>query len=125
MKIIFVDGDLLANKCRLYDRVVQAASTRKGFCHWNTVLASDGYTRNRIDLNRCQREFFNDDDYFIVTNSLVALMDDYGWNAHGAYWDIYIWNDERNDFYGVQTLTDRELKLGHSICKMYINGEFN
>lgn len=125
MKIIFVDGSLNPHESRLYDRVIQSASKKKGFCHWNTVSASDGYSKNKKDLEALKKEFGNDDDYFIITNSLVALMGDYGWNAWGAYWDVYVWDDALNTFYGVQALTDRELRFRDSIFELYTKGAFN
>ena len=61
----------------------------------------------------------------ILTNSLVALDHRYGWNEKEHHTDIYFYVESRQDFVRCDELAGREIRQGHNIMKMYLNGAFD
>ena len=103
MKIYFEDGEL--NREFKYDFIVDAKY---------------GYTQNDCMLYYIKEEFY--DDVSVYTNSLVALSNLYAWNNELKVPEIYLVRN--NDFVRVDKLTNRELREGHNIRKMFMSGEF-
>lgn len=58
----------------------------------------------------------------ILTNSLVALSHEYGWNHQENHTDIYLWVDELHRFIRVDRLTIKYIRWAHNIEKMYLAG---
>lgn len=58
----------------------------------------------------------------ILTNSLVALSHEYGWNHHENHTDIYLWIDKLHRFIRLDHLTNKDIRYAHNIEKMYLSG---
>ena len=111
MKILFYDGGI-----RWWSRPTS-------FTHHNTVNASGGYTNNKKELEAYMGTF--GENTTILTNSLVALDHRYGWNKEDGHTDIYFYVESKRDFVRCDELTEREIREGHNIMKMFMNGAFD
>ena len=111
MKILFYDGNI-----RWWTRT-------SSFSNYNKLCASWGYTANIKELNTYREKF--GEDTVILTNSLVALDHKYGWNKKENHTDIYFYVKSKRDFVRCDELTDREIREGHNIMKMFMNGVFD
>ena len=80
-----------------------------------------------IHLNACKTTVYEYDGEYaaIFTNSLVALDHRYGWNEKENHTDIYFYVESKQDFVRCDKLTEREIREGHDIMKMFMNGEFD
>ena len=109
MKIYFEDGDL-RNSTQLPVKV--------DFI----IKANRGVSRNIDDLDlyaRCKP------DAVIYTNSIFAFSNKYAWNNDLKVPEVYIRAGEHMIFTRIDKLTDKEIREGHNIGKMYINGAFD
>lgn len=109
MKIYFEDGELMH---------VSLVPVEVDF----KVDASNGVTRNieTLDLlNVCRH------DATIYTNSIFAFNNIYAWNEELKVPEIYIRAGEHMVFTRIDKLTNRELRAGHNLAKMYVAGEFD
>lgn len=111
MKILFYDGDI-----RWWSRPTS-------FSNYNTLNASGGYTNNIEELNAYMDKFGKDTT--ILTNSIVALDHRYGWNEKENHTDIYFYVESKHDFVRCDELTEKEIREGHNIMKMFMNGVFD
>ena len=110
MKIYFEDG-LLRDKYQLPDTI-------------NYMLdASYGITSN-IDFLNLLLKREDKENLVIYTNSIAAFSNKYAWNEKLKVPEIYIRAGEYMLFTRIDRLTDRELKEGHNLSKMYLSGEF-
>lgn len=109
MKIYFEDGEL-----RHYTQLPFSADI--------DINANRGVTANIKYL-----------DYFakcnpnciIYTNSIFAFNNMYAWNEELKVPEIYIRAGEHMVFTRIDKLTNRELRQGHNLAKMYVAGEFD
>lgn len=110
MKIYFEDGVLTATQ-----------SLQLGCDH--IINASTGYSNNERVLDRIMKEKPNASIY---TNSVVPLIDSaiYCWDDNAKVFELYIRDNKTNEFLRVDKLTNRELRFGHNLMKMYRSGEF-
>lgn len=108
MKIYFEDGKLVSSICLPFkcDRKIDARS---------------GYSKNSADLDylNCYQP-----NATIYTNSLLALDNKYCWNKDLQVPELYIRAGEHMVFTRIDKLTTRELREGHNLMKLYVNGEF-
>jgi hypothetical protein len=107
MKIYFEDGEL--NKPNSID-----------FTYDYKVDARYGHTKSTALLSciNCL-----DNDASVYTNAIIALDNKFAWNNKLKVPEIYLIKED--NFIRIDKLTDRELKEGHDIMKMYMNGEFD
>ena len=86
------------------------------------VDAAHGYTANYNKLVAIDKE--RDFNTRIYTNSLVALSNRWCWDEENKIPQLYIRN-ENSEWESITHFTDRELRQGHNLEKMYVNGVFN
>lgn len=77
---------------------------------------------NNIDLLDGLKEL--NEPLIIYTNSIFAFDNKYAWNEELKVPEVYIRAGEDRVFTRIDKLTNRELREGHNLAKMYINGEF-
>lgn len=63
-------------------------------------------------------------DSIIYTNSILAFSNQYAWNKKLHLPEIYIRSSKTKSFVNISELTNRELKEGHNLAKLYMAGEF-
>lgn len=85
------------------------------------IDATYGVTNN-IDILDELKEL--NEPLIIYTNSIFAFDNRYAWNEELKVPEIYIRTGEDRVFTRIDKLTNRELKEGHNLAKMYISGEF-
>ena len=108
MKIYFEDGELLH-----YTRVPMQVD-------W-AVQANLGVSQNLSMLDLIAE---HNPDATVYTNSILALNNKYCWNKELKVPELYIRAGEHMVFTRVDKLTTRELRQGHNLMKLYMNGEF-
>ena len=108
MKIYFEDGNLMHTS--LIPTKVD----------W-LVDASKGVTANIEWLDLLMERHSGDTVY---TNSIFAFHNMYAWNEKLKVPEIFIRAGEEGKWVRIDKLTNRELKEGHNLAKMYIAGEF-
>ena len=110
MKILFFDGSI-----RNWSRPASIE-------YHLTVDAAYGPADNEAVLLEAYHYLNN---AIILTNSLVALDHRYGWNEKEHHTDIYFYVESKHDSVRCDELTEREIREGHNIMKMYLNGAFD
>lgn len=85
------------------------------------VDAKDGVSNN---IERLETLLQNNRDLTIHTNSLLAFSNRYAWNKNLGVPEIYIRVGKTREFVRIDKLTNRQLKWGHNLAKMYLAGEF-
>lgn len=109
MKIYFEDGEL-----RNYTQIPFEVD-------W-AVQAGLGATQN---INILDWHVEHKPDATVYTNSILALNNKYCWNKELKVPELYIRAGEHMVFTRVDELTTRELREGHNLMKLYMNGEFD
>lgn len=109
MKIYFEDGEL---------RTMYQLPIKDYF----KVDASKGYSENIKDLDIMRENNYNATVY---TNQIAALSSTYCWESALQVPELYIRAGEHMLFTRIDKLTNRQLREGHNLMKMYINGEFS
>ena len=85
------------------------------------IDATDGVSENINLLDNCYSQNRN---CVVYTNSIFAFSNRYAWNAKLTTPEIYIRDNENGLFTNITNLTNRELREGHKLAKMYLKGEF-
>ena len=113
MKIYFEDGKLInANMLPVKNDFM--------------IEASYGVSSNIDVLDEFkQMEAKSGKDLVIYTNSILAFSNEYAWNNDLKVPEVYIRAGEHMVFTRIDKLTERELREGHNLAKMYVAGEFN
>lgn len=89
------------------------------------VLVLDGrfgFKENYIDY--CREKCFNQEHgapLYIVTNMPYFLEKAYWSNKTNLFY-AYIWSEEDECYHNVQTYTEKELRGGHNLHAIYVNG---
>jgi hypothetical protein len=112
MKIYFEDGDLRDYTSK-YTGILETVG-------WS-LNASHGVTENIEVLDYLLREKPNT---VVYTNSIFAFHNMYAWNEALKAPEIFIRAGEAGTWVRIDKLTNRELKEGHNLAKMYVAGEF-
>ena len=107
MKIYFEDGELV-HYTQLPIEVDVA------------IQANRGVSQNLYMLDM----FSEHKDATVYTNSILAINNKYAWNNELKVPEIYIRAGEHMVFTRIDKLTERELKQGHNLMKMYLSNEF-
>lgn len=108
MKIYFEDGELVSSDYLPID-------------HYIVVNASSGVTSNINTLDNIKE---HNPDAVVYTNSIFAFSNVYAWNGELKVPEIYIRAGEHRVFTRIDELTDRGLREGHNLARMYIAGAF-
>ena len=111
MKVYFEDGRLVEHPDIDFDAGCWVIDARFGFnnCYDRLVML-----KAEEDINRMHS--------CVYTNFSAALNNRFAWNKELQVPEIYL---RRNgDWVRVDELTDRELREGHNIEKMWISGAF-
>ena len=107
MKIYFEDGSL--------NRPDKAPK------HYDYAIdAGNGYSMNDYHLELIQKL---NSKAIIYTNSIVAFSNIYAWDEEAEAPQIYIRNKE-GIFTRIDEMTNRELKQGHNLWRLYEANEF-
>ena len=61
----------------------------------------------------------------IYTNCLELFDNRYAWNEELKVPEIYIRHKDTREFVRIDEATDRVLREGHNLSKMYLSGEFD
>ena len=59
----------------------------------------------------------------VITNSVIILDNTYAWNNGTNSCDIWFWKN--GEWVNIQDTTEREIRQGHNIMHMYLNGAFD
>lgn len=85
------------------------------------IDAGHGIKDNR---NRLDRYYKENPNTILYTNSILAFSNEYAWNEDLNVPEIYIRTGERMTFTRIDKLTEKELRRGHNLAKMYLAGSF-
>lgn len=85
------------------------------------IDAADGVTACMDMLDRISS---TNRDAVVYTNSIIAFSNRYAWNEEKKIPDVYIRGGEHLEFTNIAFLTNRQLREGHNLAKMYLGGEF-
>ncbi len=108
MKVYFEDGKLVNTKLlpEKPDFVIDAAD---GVSPCINMLDNLGENRK---------------DCVVYTNSIFAFSNRYAWNEKLQLPEIYIRDNEHGAFTNITNFTNRTLREGHNLAKLYVGGEF-
>lgn len=88
------------------------------------INAQYGHANNREAVKEyIQKAKKTKKDLFILTNQITLLNLDECWN--GKYHDIYLYDQDTDEFILLKDLTSKYLRAAHNIMKMYIAGSFD
>ena len=110
MKIYFEDGELI-------DIV------RKNIGAFQTCDGKYGFSQNQQALD-WYKKWYEGHSVVIYTNSLVALSNEYCWNDEFKVPELYIRPSKSADFVRVDKLTNKILREGHNLRRMYMANAF-
>lgn len=107
MKVYFEDGKLVNTKLlpEKPDFVIDAADGVNA-----CINMLDNLGENRKDCA-------------VYTNSIFAFSNRYAWNEKLQLPEIYI-RDKNGVFTNITQFTNRALRGGHNLAKLYVGGEF-
>lgn len=110
MIVYFEDGPL--NSCKAFLEIGEIPFE---------IDAGMGYSNCRKELRYVKDNFPFDKK--VYTNSLDALSNFWCWDDEKKIPMIYIRNENR-EWKLISDMTDRELRMGHNLEKLYVNGAF-
>lgn len=109
MIVYFEDGKLAHNSLCIEGKVLIKVDAKYGYSS----------CRKRLRYIRDNCPF----DTKVYTNSLDAFSNFWCWDNEKKMPMIYI-RDKNNKWKLISTLTTRELRIGHVLEKLFVNGEF-
>lgn len=113
MRIYFEDGSLIAYDVAEvpYDSIY--------------IDAYYGVTDNIDCLNVAKDS--TDNKGVVYTNQILAFDNKYGWNDDDGHVDIYIRHPDTTfgEWKRIDKLTERTIRRGNNVGKLYLAGEFN
>ena len=109
MKIYFEDGEL---------RSVNQLSIKPDI----VIDAGKGLTESFRLLGFAKE---TNPNCIVYTNAITAFDNRYAWNNSLKVPEIYIRAGEHLIFTRIDNLTERELREGHALAKLYVSGEFD
>ena len=115
--IYFVDGEFID----VYWLAVLGLSKQDNI-PYEIIDATQGVTQNLTRIKEIQNYPFAER---VITNSILLLNNDYGWNDESSTCEVYIYDHCSKEFINVQNLTDKEIRKAHNLAKMYVAGSFN
>jgi hypothetical protein len=115
--IYFVDGEFID----VYWLAVLGLSKEDNI-PYEIIDATHGVTQNLTRIKEIQNYPFTER---VITNSILLLNNEYGWNDESSTCEVYIYDHCSKEFINVQNLTDKEIRKAHNLAKMYVAGSFN
>lgn len=109
MKVYFEDGEL---------RSTSQLSVKPNF----VIDAGKGFTES---IRLLDLAYDANPDCVVYTNSIAAVNNRYAWNDQLLVPEVYIRSGEHMLFTRIDALTERELRQGHCLARLYVAGEFN
>lgn len=113
MKILFYDGYLDEN-------IVNVET----FIKYQICVVIDAAMGPRKVLKYFQENYSQYPDMVVLTNSLIGLTDDFGWNKAENRTDIYFWSESKQDFVRADELTNKEIRKESNILHMFLSSVF-
>ena len=108
MKIYFEDGELRPVWSEIPYKIDVGIDARFGYSFCEDMLLT--FKHNNYDA-------------VVYTNMITALRNEYAWNEELKVSEIYIRNKD-GKFTRINELTEKCLREGHNIMRMYIAGAF-
>jgi hypothetical protein len=115
--IYFVDGEFID----VYWLAVLGLSKEDNI-PYEITDATQGVTQNLTRIKEIENYPFTER---VITNSILLLNNEYGWNDESSTCEVYIYDHCSKEFINVQNLTDKEIRKAHNLAKMYVAGSFN
>lgn len=117
MKVYFVDGQLDVVALMDFKNIIL-----------NSKFADyAAFVDGKDGLSECKRrlDLTWNNGTCVITNSALAFDGKYTWDNETEQHELYIYNRKRHCFKPVHELTDRQLRRGNNLFKLYLTGEFN
>lgn len=115
MNVYFYDGPLseapaveLVDKSRYIDAGDGPTANLSALAFLTTYAESNG----SFEMN-------------VLTNSILALDHEYAWDEIENHTAIYLYVRKLQKYIRIDRLTEKELREGHNIAKMYLAGAFD
>jgi hypothetical protein len=115
MKVYFYDGDLLdaPPPNSIIDEFKRVECIDAAFGPSSVLATLSEYKEHPVENTS------------LLSNSILALSHEYGWNEAENHTDIYIYSEKADKYIRIDKLTDKEIRRAHNIGKMYIAGTFD
>ena len=113
MNILFYDGYLDEN-------IVNVET----FIKYRIFVVIDAAMGPRKVLKYFQEHYSQYPDAVVLTNSLIGLTHDFGWNVEENKTDIYFWSESKRDFVRADNLTNAKICKENNILNLFLSGVF-
>lgn len=106
-----------------YDGPLSEAPTVENVDIFRYIDAGEGPSHNIIELSILYVMKYR--NMSILTNSVLALDHNYAWDEKENHTEIYLYVRKLQKYIRIDRLTEKELREGHNIMKMYLAGSFD